>query len=73
MGVNVKSPTVSDDDDYDVSIKNLPEKLGFTPDFLAEVEIVGGDSLQLYHRLLASHLSEGSTFRASQQVALKSN
>ena len=42
VGVNIKSPTVSDDDAYDASIKNLPEKLGFTPDFLAEVEKVGG-------------------------------
>ena len=42
-------------DDFDVSINNLPEKLGFTPKFLAEVERVGGDSLQLCHKLLASH------------------
>ena len=62
--ISIKSPTESDD--YDVSISNLPEKLGFTPEFLAEVEKVGGNSLQLCHKLLASHSSEGSHFRAGQ-------
>ena len=59
-----KSPT--DSDDFDISITNLPEKLGFTPEFLAELDKVGGDSLPLCHKLLVSHTSEGSDFRAGQ-------
>ena len=47
---SVKSPTLNEDD-FDVTISNLPEKLGFTPKFLEEVERVGGNSLQMCHKL----------------------
>lgn len=71
MGANIiKSPTVSDDY-YDMSTNNLPVKLGFTPEFLAEVERVSDDSLQLCHKLLASHSLENSNFRAGQLCSTK--
>ena len=40
--------------------------IGFTPEFMAEVDKVGGESLELFHRLLRSHSSEDLDFRAGQ-------
>ena len=44
----------------------LSEMIGFSPEFVMEVEKVGGDSMELCHRLLRSHSSEDLEFRAGQ-------
>ena len=59
-----KSPT---SDDFDVTIRTDQNNLvGFTVDFIEEVERVGGNSSELCHRLLRSHSSEDIGFRAGQ-------
>ena len=63
----VTTPTISYEDDYDVTIANLPEKLGLSPEFLEELAKVGGNGLDLCHKLLHSHSTEGKSFRARQQ------
>ena len=52
-----KTPTLNEN--FDINISSLPEKLGFTPEFLEEVEKVGGKGLELCWKLLSSHLMEG--------------
>ena len=63
----VTTPPITYKDDYDVTIANLPEKLGLSPEFLEELAKVGGNGLDLCHKLLHSHSTEDKSFRAGQQ------
>ena len=37
------NPPTHPDCDFDISVNNLPEKLGFSPEFQAELKSLGGD------------------------------
>ena len=59
-----KSPT---SDDFEVTVRtDLTNIVGFTADFIEEVQRVGGNSIDLCHRLLRSHNSEDIGFCAGQ-------
>ena len=60
------------DSDYDfvISVNNLPEKLGFSPEFQAELEAVGGNIHCLATKLLnSSNLNNSGKFKARQLFA----
>ena len=67
--VSAESPIDVDDSDLDVTISNLPEKLGFSKEFQDELEKVGGSSQSLAVRLLESHDTETLGFKAGQLCA----
>ena len=50
--VSAESPIDIDDSDLDVTVSNLPEKLGFSKEFQDKLERVGGRSQSLAARLL---------------------
>ena len=55
------------DEEFDISVNNLPEKLGFSPEFQAELEAVGGNVNSLAIKLLNSHnLADSGRFKAGQ-------
>ena len=64
----VKSTSeVGTDEEFDISVNNLPEKLGFSPEFQAELEAVGGNVNSLAIKLLNSHnLADFGEFKAVQ-------
>ena len=64
--VSAESPIDVDDSDLNVTISNLPEKLGFSKEFQEELEKVGGSSQSLAVRLLESHDTETLGFKAGQ-------
>ena len=47
-------PSQSKVEDFDISVANLPEKLGFTPEFQEELKSVGGSIHSLAEKLLNS-------------------
>ena len=51
LSANAMSPTLNEDD-FDVSISNIPEKLGLSPEFFEELEKVGGNRLDLFKNFL---------------------
>merc|ERR1712041_33260 len=55
--------------DLDVTISNLPKKLGFSKEFQEELQRVGGSSQSLAVRLLESHDTENLGFKAGQLCA----
>ena len=60
-------PPSSQDLEFDISVLNLPEKLGFSAEFQAELEAVGGNLQSLALKLLNSHnLDDKSQFKAGQ-------
>ena len=62
-----KSPIISDDPEVTINKElDLPNIVGFSADFIEEVQRVGGNSLELCSRLLRSHSSEDLGFRAGQ-------
>ena len=67
--VSAKSPTDLDDRELDITIANLPDSLGFTKEFQAELERVGGNSHALAVRLLQSHDTGDTGFKAGQLCA----
>ena len=67
--VSAESPIDVDDSDLDVTISNLPEKLGFSKEFQDELEKVGGSSQSLAVRLLESHDTETLGFKVGQLCA----
>ena len=53
--------------EFNISVNNLPEKLGFLPEFQAELEAVGGNINSLATKLLNSHnLADSGKFKAGQ-------
>ena len=53
--------------DFEINVNNLPEKIGFPPEFQAELEAVGGSVHMLVQRLLNSfNLDEKDSFKAGQ-------
>ena len=64
--VSAESPTDIDDDELEVTASNLPDKLGFSREFQAELEKVGGSSQLLAAKLLESHSTENLQFKAGQ-------
>ena len=46
------NPPIHQDCDFDISVNNLPEKLGFSPEFQAQLEAVGGNIHCLATKLL---------------------
>ena len=67
--VSAESPLDIDDSDLDITVSNLPDKLGFTKEFQDELEKVGGSSQSLAARLLESHDTETLGFKAGQLCA----
>ena len=67
--VSAESPIDVDDNELDVTISNLPEKLGFSKEFQEELEKMGGNSQSLAVRLLESHDTETLGFKAGQLCA----
>ena len=58
-------PSQSKLDDFDITVNNLPEKLGFPPEFQEELKAVGGSLHILAERLLNSfNLDDTGNFKA---------
>ena len=54
-------------DDFDISVQNLPEKLGFSPEFQEELVSIGGNVHSLAEKLLNSlPLDDSGHLRAGQ-------
>ena len=63
----INSHLNSEEDDFDITVADLSEKLGFYPHFLKELEAVGGNPYSLAERLLSAfNLDDLSGFRAGQ-------
>ena len=63
----ISSQINSEEDDFDITVADLPEKLGFSPQFLEELNIVGGNPHYLAERLLSAfNLDDSGGFRAGQ-------
>ena len=60
-------PSKSRVEDFDITVNNLPEKIGFPPEFQAELEAVGGSVHMLAQWLLNSfNLDDKDSFKAGQ-------
>ena len=60
-------PTHPKVDEFDISVTNLPEKLGFSPEFQEELVSVGGNVHSFAEKLLNSfNLYDSGCFRAGQ-------
>ena len=60
-------PSQSKVEDFDITVNNLPEKLGFPPEFQDKLKAVGGSVHVLAHRLLNSfNLDDKDSFKAGQ-------
>ena len=63
----VSPPSQSKVEDFDITVSNLPEKLGFPPEFQEELKAVGGSLHVLAERLLNSfNLDNMGSFKAGQ-------
>ena len=58
--VGTSPPPIPDSDDFDVTVNNLPEKLGFTPQFQEELAAVRGNIHSLAVKLINSFNSDDS-------------
>ena len=62
--VGTNSPLKEVDENFDITISNLPEKLGFSAEFQEELTLVGGNVEFLAKKLLKSHdLSDRKFFQ----------
>ena len=60
-------PSQSKVEDFDILVANLPEKLGFTPEFQEELKSVGGSIHSLAEKLLNSfNLDDTGRFKAGK-------
>ena len=60
-------PTQSKVDEFEILVQNLPEKLGFSPEFQEELKSVGGNIHSLAEKLLNSfNLDDTGRFKAGQ-------
>ena len=50
----VSPPSQSKVEEFDITVSNLPEKLGFSPEFRKDLKAVGGSPHALAERLLDS-------------------
>ena len=63
----INSQLNSEEDDFDITVTDLPEKLGFSPEFLEEIKAVGGNPHYLAERLLSAfNLDDSGGFRAGR-------
>ena len=63
----VSPPSQSKVEDFDITVSNLPEKLGFPPEFQKELKAVGGSPHNLAERLLNSfNLDDTGGFKAGR-------
>ena len=63
-------PPIHPDSEFDISVNNLPEKLGFSVEFQAELKSMGGDVHSLATKLLNSfNLDDSGKFKAGQLCA----
>ena len=61
----INPPSQSKVEDFDITVNNLPEKLGFPPEFQDELKAVGGSIHVLAQRLLNSFtLDDKDSFKA---------
>merc|ERR1712240_616381 len=64
------NPPIHPDCDFDISVNNLPEKLGFSSEFQVELKSMGGDIHSLATKLLNSfNLEDSGTFKVGQLCA----
>ena len=67
VGTNPPPPPSSE---FDITVANLPEKLGFSPEFQEELVAVGGNIHSLATKLLNSfNLDDSGKFKAGQLCA----
>ena len=60
-------PSQSQVEDFDITVSNLPEKLGFPPEFQEELKSVGGSIHILVEKLLNSfNLDDSGSFRTGK-------
>ena len=60
-------PSQSKVEDFDITVSNLPEKLGFPPEFQEELKSVGGSIHSLAEKLLNSfNLNNMGSFKAGK-------
>ena len=60
-------PPLPSSEEFDISVANLPEKLGFSPEFQEELVAVGGNVHSLAVKMLSSfNLDDSGKFRAGQ-------
>ena len=60
-------PSQSQVEDFDITVSNLPEKLGFPPEFQEELKSVGGSIHSLAEKLLNSfNLDNTGSFKAGK-------
>ena len=63
----VSPPSQTKVDNFDITVANLPEKLGFSSEFREELKAVGGSPHDLAERLLNSfNLEDTGGFRAGR-------
>ena len=68
------NPPPLPDLEFDITVSNLPEKLGISPEFQAELEAVGGNVNSLTTKLLNSHnLADSGKFKVGQLCAILSS
>ena len=64
------NPPIHPDSEFDISVINLPEKLGFSVEFQAELKSMGGDFHSLATKFLNSfNLDDSGKFKAGQLCA----
>ena len=65
--VGTISPPLPSSEEFNISVANLPEKLGFSPEFQEELVSVGGNVHSLAVKLLNSfNLDDSGCFKAGQ-------
>ena len=63
----ISSPFNIKVDNFDITVADLPEKLGFSPQFLEELKAVGGNPHYLAERLLSAfNLDDSGGFRTGR-------
>ena len=72
VGINL--PPHSPDSEFDISVNDLPEKLGFSADIQSELEAIGGNLQSLTTKLLNSHnLADSGEFSTGNYVSHLNN
>ena len=69
--VGTSPSPIPDSDDFDVTVNNLPEKLGFTPQFQEELAAVGGNVHSLAVKLINLFNSDDSGKFVAGQLCVK--
>ena len=67
----ISPPSQSQIEDFDITVSNLPEKLGFSSEFQEELKSVGGSIHSLAEKLLNSfNLDDSGSFKAGKLCSM---